>query len=205
MAAGLGVLVIATVVSDLPHHASLHDQTVAAAALVTQIGQDVASCSAGVSEATGIDHDLTRGSLTAGQRAQVPGLLRDDLSACSLTDDSLYQLASIEVPGSRAGKALGQASSAVLYWAYPDAFDLIQSITTFSQDGGGARLSAGSSGSSGLTAATTTGGSTLASRISRQEATLNSQRGRVAADLGRARTLLGGARLPGVGLADARD
>ena len=62
--------------------------------------------------------------------AQHLGLLRDDQDACSFTDDSIYQLSSIEVPGSAAGKRLGDLVATTTLWTSSDALGAIADLQT---------------------------------------------------------------------------
>ena len=55
--------------------------------------------------------------LPSSEQRQVPGLLTDDQAACSFTDDSIYQLSTITVPGSGSGRDLGQLVGTVTLWA----------------------------------------------------------------------------------------
>ena len=67
----------------------------------------------------------------------MPGLLRDDQTACSFTSDSIYDLTSnIEVPQSSAGKPLGDMVGTVTLWATSDTLSAIESIQTLTSDPG---------------------------------------------------------------------
>jgi hypothetical protein len=66
--------------------------------------------------------------LTSAHRAQIPGLLRDDLDACSLTDQSIYDLSDIESPGGTAGNRVGDALNTATVWTTSDALGVIATI-----------------------------------------------------------------------------
>ena len=108
VSATLAVVVAVTVVTDLPQHASRSGQISDDTSVMTQLNTDVAPCSYALGESFAIYRDLTARTLTPSEDNQVPGLLGDDQMACSFTDDNIYQLSTIEVPGSAAGKYMGQ-------------------------------------------------------------------------------------------------
>lgn len=128
----LVAVVAVTVVTDLPQHASRPVETAGDKSVMSQVNSDVGPCSYALGESFTIYSDLTAHRLSAADAAQAPGLLRDDQAACSFTDDSIFQLSTIEVPGSTAGKDLGQLVSTVTLWATSDALSAIEQIQTLS-------------------------------------------------------------------------
>ena len=72
---------------------------------ISEINTDVAPCLFSLREALTLYGDETTGTLSAAHRAQIPGLLRDDQTACSYTNDNIFELSDIDVPGSRGGQA----------------------------------------------------------------------------------------------------
>ena len=72
--------------------------------------------------------------MTKAEQHQVPGLLTDDQAACSFTDDSIYQLSTITVPGSGSGRDLGQLVGTVTLWATADALSAIEQIQVLDSD-----------------------------------------------------------------------
>ncbi len=100
---------------------------------------DVGPCAYAAHEAINdiYDGELAH-SLTAADIAQVPGLLRDDQTACSFTSDSIYELTSdVEVPDSASGKPLTAMLGTVTLWATSDVLGLpIESIQTLYDDPG---------------------------------------------------------------------
>ena len=126
------VLVVAaiTVISDLPVHSSRASDIAAGQSVMSEINTDVASCAYAVKESFTIHADQVAGSLSSSDRHQAPSLLRDDLDACSFTDDSIFELSNIEVPGSAAGKRLGDVVNSVTLWATSDAIGAISDLAT---------------------------------------------------------------------------
>jgi hypothetical protein len=129
---GLVALIAITVLTDLPQHASRPAEIAGDRSVMTQVNTDVGPCSYALGESLTIYGDLRAHSLTGSESALVPGLLRDDQTACSFTNESIYQLSTIEVPGSRAGKDLGQLVNSVTLWATSDALSAIEQIQTLS-------------------------------------------------------------------------
>ncbi len=117
-----------TVLTDLPQHSSRSGQITDDTSVMTQLNTDVGPCSYAVGESFTIYRDLRAHTLTPAQSRQVPGLLRDDQAACSFTDDSIYQLSTIDVPGSASGRDVGQVVSTVTLWATSDALSAIEQI-----------------------------------------------------------------------------
>ena len=117
-----------TVLTDLPQHSSRLGQITDDTSVMTQLNNDVGPCSYAVGESFTIYRDLRAHTLTPAQSRQVPGLLRNDQAACSLTDDSIYQLSTIDVPGSASGHDVRQVVSTVTLWATSDALSAIEQI-----------------------------------------------------------------------------
>ncbi|HVA02578.1 MAG TPA: hypothetical protein VMU64_02425 [Acidimicrobiales bacterium] len=128
VAAGVIVVVGAAVVSDLPTPTSPASDAMAENAVIKQINFDVAPCLFSVREALTLYGDETSGTLNSGHRAQIPSLLRDDQTACSYTNDNIFQLSDIAGPGSAAGKEVDQAVNTVTVWATSDALAAIEAI-----------------------------------------------------------------------------
>ena len=125
---GVVVVLAAAVVSDLPTQASRATDIQAETTVIGEINTDVAPCVFAVGEALTLYSDETSGILTAAHRAQIPGLLRDDQDACSLTDQSIYDLSDIESPGGTAGNRVGDALNTATVWTTSDALGAIETI-----------------------------------------------------------------------------
>lgn len=122
------VIVAAIVVSDLPQPNSRAAEISNSASVVSQVNENVGPCSFALSESFTIYHDLISGSLSQSEQSQVPSLLNDDQSACSFTDNSIYNLSTMDVPGGAYGNDLGQIVSIVTLWATSDALAAIEEI-----------------------------------------------------------------------------
>lgn len=123
----LAVLVV-TAVTDLPNHLSRHSEATSDAAVINQVNGDVAACSYGLKEALAIYAAVQDHTLTKPDSSKVPRLLSDDQAACSFTDNSIFELADIEIPGSPSGKHLNQMISTVTTWSTSDALAAIEDI-----------------------------------------------------------------------------
>jgi len=127
------VVLAVTIVTDLPEHASLASQAAGDKAVVQEVNADVGPCAYAANESFTIYGDLKAHSLSQGDISRVPGLLRDDQTACSFTSDSIYELTSdIDIPGSASGKPLGEMLGTVTLWATSDALSAIESIQQLS-------------------------------------------------------------------------
>ncbi|MGD0982987.1 MAG: hypothetical protein ABSA65_04105 [Acidimicrobiales bacterium] len=124
------VVLAVTVVSDLPVHSSLAADVSAGQSVMSEVNADVGPCAFAVKESFSIHADQVAGSLSSSDQREAPSLLRDDLAACSFTDDSIFELSNIEVPGSAAGKRLGDVIDTVTLWATSDALGAISDLET---------------------------------------------------------------------------
>jgi hypothetical protein len=136
LTAGVAVVVAAAVVSDLPTPLSRASDIQAETTVISEINTDVAPCVFAIRESLTLYGDETAGGLTAGNRAQIPALLRDDQDACSFVNESVFDLSDIDVPGSTAGKDMGQAVNTTTVWATSDALEAIEQIQTLTSDPG---------------------------------------------------------------------
>jgi len=128
--ASVAVVVAITVITDLPVQTSRASDIAAERSVMKEVNGDIAPCALGAHEAFAIYGQAQQGTLSASDRAAVPGLLRDDQSACSFTNNSIYDLSNIEVPGSPAGKHLGNLVGAATLWVTSDALGAIEDIQT---------------------------------------------------------------------------
>ncbi len=123
-----------TIVTDLPQHASRSVQISNDTTVMKQVNQYVSPCAYAVGETFTIFQEHTEHKLTPSDEATAPGLLRDDQAACSLTDQSMFDLGNVEVPGSEAGKQLQQLVATVTIWSTSDALSAIEAIQTLWTD-----------------------------------------------------------------------
>lgn len=128
--AGAALVVAVAVVTDLPTHASNASDIATEQAVMSEVNSDMAGCAYGARESFSIRADQLDGTLTPSDLHQAPGLLRDDLAACSFTDSSIFDLSDIEPPSSPAGKRLGALLNSVTLWATSDALGAISDLQT---------------------------------------------------------------------------
>jgi len=128
VSAVLVALVAAIVGLDLPGHASRSRQISADIKVITQVNQDVGACSNALAESFTMYLGLTGRTLAPSKAQQMPGLLQAGQVACSLKGDGIYQLSTIDVPGSASGRDLGQLVRTVTVWATSDAVSAISQI-----------------------------------------------------------------------------
>ena len=121
VAVGILVVIGAAIVSDLPQHPSLAAQVSSDGAAIKSINSDSAACAYAVGEAFIIRGDQLKDSLTPSDRSRVPSLLEQDQVACSFTSEPINDLATLELPGSSAGKSLENIVSTVTLWTSSDA------------------------------------------------------------------------------------
>ncbi|MGP0032868.1 MAG: hypothetical protein ACLPVF_20470 [Acidimicrobiales bacterium] len=124
----VAVVAVATVLVDLPVHASRASDISSETSVMSEVNSDLAPCGLAVHEAFTIWGDQESNSLTPSERGASGGLLRDDQAACSFTNESIYDLSNVEVPGSPAGKDIGDLVSTVTLWSTSDALSAIEDI-----------------------------------------------------------------------------
>jgi hypothetical protein len=132
LGAGVAAVVAITVLTDLPQPSSRASEIANAKTVIQEINADLAPCAFAAKEAFIIYDAETKNALSPADRGRIPTLLGDDQVACSFTDDSIFQLSSIEVPGSTGGKQLGDVVNSLTLWATSDALGAIEAIQTLS-------------------------------------------------------------------------
>lgn len=123
------IVVAIAVVTDLPQHQTLAGERVAAASLVDEVNSDINQCTYALTkEATPIYRDWLTGNLTSVDRSEVPSLLSQDAEGCSFASSSgdIDNLASIEQPGTGAGKYLALVVGDAVSWTSSDALGVIE-------------------------------------------------------------------------------
>jgi hypothetical protein len=121
-------VVAASVIIDLPGRTTTGEDTAAQTSLVNEINGDVSGCVFAVRETFSIYQDMKAGALTPSDRSHAPKMLGDDQTACSFTSNAIFNLSSVEVPGSPAGKQIQQLVGADTLWATSDALAAIEDI-----------------------------------------------------------------------------
>ena len=97
--AAVAVVLAITIISDLPVHTSRAADISSEKGVLSELNTDLAPCALAVHEALTIWGEQSTHSLTAADRAESASLLRDDQNACSFTNQTIYDLSNIEVPG----------------------------------------------------------------------------------------------------------
>lgn len=126
----VALVALVTVLTDLPVHTSRTDDIAAQRSVMSEVNSDLASCALGVHQAVGIWKLADAHQLTGSERAPTPGLLSDDQTACTLTNQGVYDLSTIEPPGTAAGKYVGQMVATAMLWTTSDALRVIEDVQT---------------------------------------------------------------------------
>jgi hypothetical protein len=140
IAAVVFVILLITVLSDLPTSTSRADDITAERSVMTEVNTDLGPCALAVHQAVGVWNLQVTHALTPAERAPTPGLLGDDQTACSFTNENIYDLAGIQVPGTAAGKQLGQLVATVTLWTTSDSLRAIEDVQTLMSDPGNAAV-----------------------------------------------------------------
>ncbi|HET9091735.1 MAG TPA: hypothetical protein VFN50_04960 [Acidimicrobiales bacterium] len=122
------VVVAATVLTDLPQHASKAVQASEDTSIVKEINTDVKGCAFALNESLTIHRDLVAHRVKAKDRPLIPGLLRDDQVACSFANSDIFNLSNVEVPGSGASRYLQAMVGTITTWATADAMVAIEAV-----------------------------------------------------------------------------
>jgi hypothetical protein len=130
VAMAVAVVVAITVVTDLPVHTSRASDISSEQGVMSELNPDLAPCALAVHEALEIWGDQSAHTLSAADQAESVSLLRDDQNACSFTDESIFDLSNIEVPGSPAGKDMGDLVATSILWTTSDALKAIEAVQT---------------------------------------------------------------------------
>ena len=134
---GLAVAAIlaVTVVTDLPVHTSRASDISSEEGVLSELNTDLAPCVYAVHEALRIWGDQSAHTLSAADQSASSSLLRDDQNACSFTNETIFDLSNIEVPGSPAGKDLGDLVATSVLWTTSDALRAIEAIQSLMVNG----------------------------------------------------------------------
>jgi hypothetical protein len=127
---GVAAVIVAliAVLTDLPQGASRPVQIAGDSSVVEQVNSDVESCAFAAKESFEAYAYVRHESSIRLNPNQVPSLLSQDAVACSFASETIYNLSSIEVPGSPAGKYLQSVVGTVTTWCTADAVLAIESI-----------------------------------------------------------------------------
>ncbi len=140
----LAAVLAITIVTDLPVHTSRAADISSEKGVLSELNTDLAPCAYAAHEAiVTIWGGQSAGTLSASDRATSVSLLRDDQSACSYTSETIFNLSNIEVPGSPAGRELGDLVATSTLWTTSDALQAIEAVQALMHNGhdSGARRS----------------------------------------------------------------
>ena len=119
--------VAAAVLTDLPTN---QNQPAAAQSYVSSVESYDSVCVSALKEAFTIEQTVLEGQASVSDRQEVPGLLRDDLGGCSYTNEDLTDMQSeLQPPGGDYGQQLGLVTTCVAEWEFPDANEVIASLS----------------------------------------------------------------------------
>ena len=129
IAAAVLVIALITVITDLPTPTTRASDTSAERAVMSEVNSDLQPCAYSLKQALGIWSLQEKHQLSAADRAPTPGLLSDDQSACSFTNQGIYDLTNnIDTPGTAAGKQLGNLVATATLWVTSDALAAIEDV-----------------------------------------------------------------------------
>jgi Holliday junction resolvasome RuvABC endonuclease subunit len=128
IAGAVAVIVLACVLVDLPQHSSPAQQAAGLATVMKTINSEARPCAYAVSTAFSLRNSQDAGQLTAAEQAKMGTLLEDDLTACTLTNQTVVNLGTLTLPDTAAGRQLGTAVKGILDWETEDAVAAIGAI-----------------------------------------------------------------------------
>jgi hypothetical protein len=131
-------VIVASVLVDLPSTTTPATDAADQTTIMKQINSAVAGCSYAVSETFTIYQGLHDHTLSPSSKALTPSLMRDDQTACSFTNSSIFDLSNVQGTGTAAGKQITQVVNTVTLWATSDALGAIEDIQTLSTNPGNA-------------------------------------------------------------------
>ena len=134
LVAGIAVVLVIAVLTDLPTSQSRASNVAAANAFVREVNQDLGPCDYAVREAYTFRQEQLDGTLSAENRAHLASQLNDDTVACSYVDPSVTDLTSLDSPGTTVAQPLGQMLATATVWVASDAQEAIGTIQSLSTD-----------------------------------------------------------------------
>jgi hypothetical protein len=134
LAAGVGVVLVIAVLTDLPTSQSHASNVTAANAFVREVNQDLRPCDYAVQEAYAYRSQQLDGTLSSTDRAHLASQLNDDAVACSYVDPSVTDLTSLDSPSTTVAQPLGEMLATATVWVASDAQLAIGTIQSLSTD-----------------------------------------------------------------------
>src|ERR1017187_1097027 len=135
VALGLAAVVAVTVVTDLPVHTSRASDIASEEGVLSELNTDLAPCVLAVHEALEIWGGQSAHTLAGHGQAASASLLRDDQNACSFTNETIFDLSNIEVPGSPAGKDMGDLVATSVLWTTSDPPKAVEAVQALMLNG----------------------------------------------------------------------
>lgn len=125
---GIAIVIAASIISDLPHHATPKEQAADLNVSITRINTDLKLCNYSLGEAFKIYDSELNGTLSSADQPHVKTFLNDDLSMCSFTSGQINDLSNIQFPGTPAGQEVQQMLNVVYLWSTGAGLSAIDDI-----------------------------------------------------------------------------
>jgi hypothetical protein len=127
VALGVAAVVAASVAFDVGHGATAGDRAGDHRSLVTTMKADVGACVSSVSDSLEAYRAVAGGQ--TGERHAAQGIISGDEPNCTPEDNSdLYDLATLEVPGTLRDYKVQPAVTDLVTWAFPDGAAAINDL-----------------------------------------------------------------------------
>jgi hypothetical protein len=123
------VVVGASILIDLPRPISNAEDISSQTASLDEINTDVGGCGYAIKETFLIHQDQLAGTLTPSDRSSANKMLVDDQTACSFTNELIYDLTNnIQIQDTAAGKYIDRMMSVMTTWVTSDALAAVEDI-----------------------------------------------------------------------------
>jgi len=140
---GIIVVVAISVVMDLPHHVTKSEDVSQQNAVITQINNDMATCTFAVHESETFYRQALANTLGAANLPTVKNYVLQDQTACSFASGPVFDMTNnIQVVDTAAGKWVDAAYQATEKWVTYDAVGLTYNILQYFKNGPSPTISA---------------------------------------------------------------
>lgn len=117
---GVAAVVLASVAVDIGHRATTSDRASDLRGFVNQVKSDLASCNASVRDSFAAYTEVVSGR--PDERKAAEGIVSGDEPNCTpVANSDLYDLATLEAPGTLRSFGVQTATGNLSSWAFPDA------------------------------------------------------------------------------------
>ena len=124
LAVGIGLFLLGSIVFNIGFSTNRNDRASDLRSLVSQVSSDLASCHSSVTDSFAAYDDVVNGH--PGDRKKAEKVINGNQPYCTpVGNTDLYDLDTLEVPGSLRDYNLQPAVQNLGQWAYPDASNLI--------------------------------------------------------------------------------